>query len=150
MDGLAALAQQTLAQDPFSGAVLVFRTKRADRVKLLFWDGSGLVRVSKRLERGGFQWPPVMDGLMRLSPAQLAALIERSTGRGCTCRGYCDRERHISACCRDRARQMTHRRDRGITRLGDHDSMRLVNEPADPLRRCSTPVGRTAAAPNRS
>jgi len=41
MDGLAALAQETLAQDPFSGAVLVFRTKRADRVKLLVWDGTG-------------------------------------------------------------------------------------------------------------
>jgi transposase len=76
MGGLAALAQQTLAQDPFSGMVLVFRAKRADRVKLLFWDGSGLVLVSKRLEQGAFKWPPVMDGLMRLSPAQLAALIE--------------------------------------------------------------------------
>lgn len=76
MDGLAALARETLAQDPFSGMVLVFRAKRTDRVKLLFWDGSGLVLVSKRLEQGGFKWPPIMDGLMRLSPAQLAALIE--------------------------------------------------------------------------
>ncbi|HEX5327110.1 MAG TPA: IS66 family insertion sequence element accessory protein TnpB [Acetobacteraceae bacterium] len=49
MDGLAALAQQALGQDPFGGTVLVFRAKRADRVKLLFWDGSGLVLVSKRL-----------------------------------------------------------------------------------------------------
>ena len=40
MDGLAALAKETLAQNPFSGAILVFRAKRADRVKLLFWDGS--------------------------------------------------------------------------------------------------------------
>jgi transposase len=76
MDGLAALAMATLAQDPFSGTVLVFRAKRADRVKLLFWDGSGVVLVSKRLEQGAFKWPPVLDGLMRLSPAQLAALIE--------------------------------------------------------------------------
>jgi transposase len=76
MDGLAALAQQTLAQDPFCGTVLVFRAKRADRVKLLFWDGGGLVLVSKRLEQGAFKWPPIMDGLMRLSPAQLAALLE--------------------------------------------------------------------------
>lgn len=76
MDGLAALAQQTLAQDPFSGTVLVFRAKRADRVKLLVWDGSGLMLVSKRLEDGAFKWPPISDGLMRLSPAQLAALIE--------------------------------------------------------------------------
>ncbi len=76
MDGLAALAKETLAQDPFSGIVLVFRAKRADRVKLLLWDGTGMVLVSKRLEQGAFKWPPIMDGLMRLSPAQLAALIE--------------------------------------------------------------------------
>ena len=76
IDGLAALAQQTLGQDPFSGTVLVYRAKRADRVKLLFWDGSGLVLVNKRLEEGRFKWPPIMDGLMRLSPAQLAALLE--------------------------------------------------------------------------
>jgi transposase len=76
MDGLAALAKETLAEDPFSGTVLVFRAKRADRVKILFWDGSGLLLVSKRLEQGGFKWPPITDGMMRLSPAQLAALIE--------------------------------------------------------------------------
>lgn len=76
MDGLAALAKETLAQDPFSGAILVFRAKRADRVKLLFWDGTGLLLVSKRLEQGAFKWPPIADGVMRLSAAQLAALIE--------------------------------------------------------------------------
>lgn len=76
MDGLAALAQQTLGQDPFCGTVLVFRAKRADRLKLLVWDGSGLVLVSKRLEQGAFKWPPIMNGMMRLSPAQLAALLE--------------------------------------------------------------------------
>jgi transposase len=76
MDGLAALARENLGQDPFSGTVLVFRAKRADRIKLLFWDGSGLMLVSKRLEQGGFKWPPIIDGMMRLSPAQLAALLE--------------------------------------------------------------------------
>jgi len=76
MDGLAALAQQVLGQDPFSGTVLVFRAKRADRLKLLVWDGSGLVLVSKRLEQGRFKWPPIINGMMRLSPAQLAALLE--------------------------------------------------------------------------
>lgn len=76
MDGLAALARETLAQDPFSGAILVFRAKRADRVKLLLWDGSGLMLVSKRLEEGAFKWPPIMDGVMRLSAAQLMALLE--------------------------------------------------------------------------
>jgi len=75
-DSLAALAKETLAQDPFSGAVLVFRSRRADRIKILVWDGSGLVLVWKRLEQGGFRWPPITDGVMRLSPAQLAALVE--------------------------------------------------------------------------
>src|ERR1700731_1783276 len=69
MDGLAALAKETLGQDPFSGAILVFRAKRADRVKLLLWDGTGLMLGSKGVERGAFKWPPIMDGVMRLSPA---------------------------------------------------------------------------------
>jgi transposase len=76
MDGLAALAREKLGQDPFCGSVLVFRAKRADRIKLLLWDGSGLMLVSKRLEQGGFKWPPIVAGMMRLSPAQLAALLE--------------------------------------------------------------------------
>ena len=76
MDRLAAIAKETLAEDPFSGTVLVFRAKRADRVKILVWDGTGLMLVSKRLEQGAFKWPPIMDGMMRLSPAQLAALVE--------------------------------------------------------------------------
>ena len=76
MDGLAALAQETLGQDPFSGTVLVFRAKRADRLKLLVWDGTGLILVSKRLEQSAFKWPPIIDGMMRLSPAQFAALFE--------------------------------------------------------------------------
>ena len=79
--GLAALAKEVLAQDPFSGAIIVFRAKRADRVKILVWDGSGLVLVWKRLEEGAFKWPPIMDGVMRLSPAQLAALAWISTDR---------------------------------------------------------------------
>ena len=58
-DGLAALAFETLKQDPFKGVVLVFRAKRADRVKIVTWDGSGLVMVWKRLDQGVFRWPPV-------------------------------------------------------------------------------------------
>lgn len=54
----------------------MFRAKRADRVKFLFWDGTGLLLVSKRLEQGAFKWPPITDGVVRLSAAQLAALIE--------------------------------------------------------------------------
>ena len=75
-DGLAAVVQTVLRQDPFSAMIFVFRCKRADRVKLLVWDGSGLVLIWKRLESGAFKWPPVTDGVMRLSAAQLAALFE--------------------------------------------------------------------------
>ena len=75
-DGLAAIAQHVLGEDPFAGTVIVFRARRGDRVKLLVWDGTGLVLVWKRLERGSFKWPPVSDGAIRLSAAQLAILLE--------------------------------------------------------------------------
>jgi transposase len=61
-DGLAAVVQTVLRQDPFSGTIFVFRCKRADRVKLLLWDGSGLVLIWKRLETSAFKWPPITDG----------------------------------------------------------------------------------------
>jgi transposase len=75
-DGLAATVQAILRQDPFAGTVFVFRSKRADRVKLLVYDGTGLVLIWKRLEGARFKWPPVNDGVMRLSAAQLAALFD--------------------------------------------------------------------------
>lgn len=73
---LAALASAVLGEDPFSGAVIVFRAKRADRVKLLVWDGSGLCLVWKQLEQGTFRWPAVTDGVVRLSSVQFAALFD--------------------------------------------------------------------------
>ena len=76
MDGLAAVVKEQLRADPFSGTIFVFRAKRADRVKLIVWDGSGLCLFAKRLEQGSFRWPPIIDGTMRLTPSQLAALIE--------------------------------------------------------------------------
>ena len=75
-DGLAATVQSVLRQDPFSGTIFVFRSKRSDRVKLLVYDGTGLVLIWKRLEGGTFKWPPVSDGVMRLSGAQLSALFD--------------------------------------------------------------------------
>jgi len=56
--------------------VLVFRSGRADRVKILVWDGSGLVLVWKQLEGGAFRWPPVVDGVLRLTPVEFAALFD--------------------------------------------------------------------------
>ncbi|WPB87447.1 IS66 family insertion sequence element accessory protein TnpB [Sediminicoccus rosea] len=73
---LAALAAEVLDADPFSGAVLVFRSRRADRIKILVWDGSGLVLVWKQLEGGAFRWPPIVDGALRLTPVEFAALFD--------------------------------------------------------------------------
>jgi transposase len=75
-DGLAALVREALGEDPFSGTIFVFRSKRADRVKILAWDGTGLVLFWKRLEHGAFRWPPISDGIMRLTASQLAALVD--------------------------------------------------------------------------
>ena len=76
MDGLAALVQQALRADPFAGDVFIFRPKRADRVKFLVYDGTGLVLYSKRLEAGRFCWPSPAEGVVRLSAAQLSTLLE--------------------------------------------------------------------------
>ena len=75
-DSLAALAKEELQRDPFSGTIFVFRSKRADRLKILAWDGSGLILYWKRLEERAFRWPPISDGVMRLSAAQLTALVD--------------------------------------------------------------------------
>jgi len=76
MDGLAGLVKDQLRADPFGGVIWVFRSKRADRVKLIWWDGTGLCLFAKRLEDGDFRWPKLTDGVMRLSAAQLSALLE--------------------------------------------------------------------------
>lgn len=75
-EGLAALVRETMGADPFSGAVYVFRAKRTDRIKLIFWDGTGVCLYAKRLEDGEFRWPKVHDGMIRLTAAQLSALLE--------------------------------------------------------------------------
>ena len=75
-DGLAAKAKQMIGADPFSGHLFLFRGKRGDYLKALYWDGSGLCLFAKRLERGRFVWPPIVDGGVLLTPAQLALLIE--------------------------------------------------------------------------
>jgi transposase len=76
LDGLTAVIKTELKKDPFAGTVFVFRSKRADRAKILFWDGSGLVMIYKRLESHRFAWPPLRDGLMKLTHAQFEALFE--------------------------------------------------------------------------
>ena len=76
MNGLAALVQITLAEDPFSGHVFVFRGRRGDLLKVLWWSGDDMCLFIKRLERGRFIWPQADSGAVHLSAAQLSMLLE--------------------------------------------------------------------------
>ena len=76
MDGLAALVQTALSEDPFSGHVFAFRGRRGDLIKILWWSGDGLCLFSKRLERGRFVWPQATSGSVHLTQAQLSMLLE--------------------------------------------------------------------------
>lgn len=76
MQGLSALVQTALAQNPFSGHVFVFRGRRGDLIKILWFDGDGLCLFLKKLERGRFVWPQAENGTVSLSRAQLSMLLE--------------------------------------------------------------------------
>ena len=84
-EGLAALVRETMKADPFDGAIYVFRAKRADRIKLVYWDGTGVCLFAKRLEDGVFRWPKIEDGTMRLSATQFSALLEGLDWRRVQC-----------------------------------------------------------------
>ena len=75
-DGLASIVQEKLAADPFAGHIFVFRGRRGDLVKLLWWDGDGLCLFAKRLERGRFIWPQASEGSVHFSGVQLSMLLE--------------------------------------------------------------------------
>jgi len=74
--GLSAMVQTALKENPFSGQVFVFRGRRGDLIKLLWFDGDGLCLFQKRLERGRFIWPQATSGTVSLSRAQLSMLLE--------------------------------------------------------------------------
>lgn len=78
MDGLATLVQETLKKDPFSGHLFAFRGRKANMIKILFWDGTGLCMFTKRIVQGYFVWPriTVPGDTIPLTTAQLAMLIE--------------------------------------------------------------------------
>lgn len=76
MDGLASLVQTALGENPFEGHVFVFRGRRGDLIKLLWWSGDGLCLFIKRLEKGRFVWPQAESGRVCLSGAQLSMLLE--------------------------------------------------------------------------
>ena len=74
--GLSGMVQTTLQENPFSGHVFVFRGRRGDLIKMLWWDGDGLCLFAKRLERGRFIWPQATSGTVSLTRAQLSMLLE--------------------------------------------------------------------------
>jgi len=74
--GLSALVQAKLEESPFSGHVFVFRGRRGDLIKVLWYDGDGLCLLAKRLERGRFVWPQAASGSVSLTRAQLSMLLE--------------------------------------------------------------------------
>jgi transposase len=78
MDGLALLVQEVLRADPFSGHLFVFRGRKANLIKIVFWDGTGLCLFTKRLEHGVFLWPANIEAgrTLALTSTQLSALIE--------------------------------------------------------------------------
>ena len=75
-DGLSALVQTKLEKSPLSGQVFIFRGRRGDLVKLIWFDGDGLCLFCKHLERGKFVWPQALEGSVSLTRAQLSMLME--------------------------------------------------------------------------
>ena len=69
------MVAQALSADPYCGDIFVFRLKRKDRLKLIVWDGSGMVLVTKWLEEGGFTFPPIRDGAVVLTSTQFSVLL---------------------------------------------------------------------------
>ena len=73
---LASQAATVLEQDPYSGHLFVFRGRRGDLLKIIWWDNQGACLFSKRLENGRFVWPAAKDRKINVTPAQLSMLLE--------------------------------------------------------------------------
>jgi transposase len=79
-NGLYSLVKETLQQEPTSGYLFVFTNRRKNRLKILFWDGSGLCLFCKRLERGSYAWPDGQDLSRALRPEELHLLVHGIDG----------------------------------------------------------------------
>ena len=78
-DGLAAIVQESMEEDPLSGSLFVFVNKRGNRIKLLYWDETGYAIWMKRLEVGSFELPQVEDGAsprVQVTPSQLSLILD--------------------------------------------------------------------------
>jgi transposase len=74
-DTLCGIVRQSLSHDPLCGDLFVFRNRSAARLKILFWDGNGLVLYAKRLEKGTFRWPATGEPTIALTGTQLMELL---------------------------------------------------------------------------
>lgn len=75
-NSLAAKVESVLQKDPFSGHIFLFRGRRGDLLKALYWSDGGLCLLAKRLEKGRFAWPRAQGGVVALTTAQLSLLLE--------------------------------------------------------------------------
>ena len=94
-NGLHAAVTERLGEDPRLGALFVFSNRRHTRIKILYWDGTGLWVLSKRLERGTFSWPKNIDpgtAKLKLTPQALAMLTDGVDLRGGKLRPWYERE----------------------------------------------------------
>jgi len=92
--GLWALTVNVLKEDPSTGSLFAFTNRRRNRVKLLYWDGTGLWVMTKRLEQGTFSWPKgveVENGRLPLRPEALALLLDGVDLRGGSLRPWYQR-----------------------------------------------------------
>ena len=76
MNGLALQVQEALKRDPHAGDLFVFRGRRGDMIKIIWYDGLGMSLYAKRLEKGRFIWPSPADGVVAISAAQLAYMLD--------------------------------------------------------------------------
>ena len=74
--GLALQVQQSFGRDPYAGGLYIFRGRRGDLCKIIWHDGVGMSLYAKRLERGKYIWPSAVDGVIAISPSQMACMLE--------------------------------------------------------------------------